>query len=150
MKKLSWFILLLLSFGASAQTKEEVEIKNVITTLFNKMQQGDSAAIWPLFHKEARLQTTELNGKTGTGELETEPLGSFLTKIAAIRTRNVKIEERMMSSDIKVDLPLAQAWVEYEFYINNRISHKGVDAFQFIKTAEGWKIIQLCDTRKKK
>lgn len=149
MKKLTWFTLLFFAFGASAQTKEEQEIKNVIVALFDKMQQGDSAGVRVLFHKEARLQTAKTDSRTGSSKLETEPLDSFFATIASIKTRGLKIEERIITCDIKTDLPLAAAWVQYEFYVNNKRSHTGVDAFQLIKETDGWKIIQLCDTRKK-
>ena len=142
-------MLLFFAFGASAQTKEELEIKIAIANLFDYMQLGDSAAVRALFHKEGRLQTAKSDTKTGNNRLETEPLDSFFAKVASIKTRGLKIEERIITCDVKVDLPLASAWVEYEFYVDNKRSHKGVDAFQLIKDTDGWKIIQLCDTRKK-
>ena len=61
----------------------------------------------------------------------------------------VKIEERITNYDIKIDDPLASVWAEYEFYIDGKLSHKGVDAFQLFKSNAGWKIIQICDTRRK-
>lgn len=149
MKKITGFVLLLIAFGVHAQTKEEVEVKKTIVSLFDKMQQGDSAGLRTLFDVEARIQTAWFNTKTGISKLETEPLDSFFAQVASIKTRNLKIEERMITCHIQTDHPLASAWVEYEFYINDKRSHKGVDAFQFIKSADGWKIIQLCDTRNK-
>jgi hypothetical protein len=38
---------------------------------------------------------------------------------------------------------------EYTFYVGDQMSHCGVNAFQLMKTTEGWKIIGITDTRRK-
>ena len=38
--------------------------------------------------------------------------------------------------------------VDYSFYAGERFSHCGIDAFQLFKSADGWKIFQLTDTRR--
>jgi hypothetical protein len=46
---------------------------------------------------------------------------------------------------------MANAWTSYEFYINGKLSHKGVNSFTLFKESEdlGWKIVHLIDTRRK-
>ena len=51
---------------------------------------------------------------------------------------------------INIDGPLAQAWCDYAFYIGDKFSHCGVDAFELVKTDGEWKIFALADTRRKK
>lgn len=62
---------------------------------------------------------------------------------------DMQFEERILSYNIQVDGTMAHAWTPYEFYINGKFSHKGVNAFTLFKTAEGWKIVHLIDTRRK-
>ncbi|MEM0542129.1 hypothetical protein WFZ85_05850 [Flavobacterium sp. j3] len=56
-----------------------------------------------------------------------------------------------MSYTIQVDGEMAHAWTPYEFYVNGKFSHKGVNAFTLFKDgsleASGWKIIHIVDTR---
>ncbi|HOD10564.1 MAG TPA: nuclear transport factor 2 family protein, partial [Flavobacterium sp.] len=40
-------------------------------------------------------------------------------------------------------------WTPYEFYVNEKLSHSGVNAFTLFKENEKWKIIHLIDTRRK-
>jgi hypothetical protein len=44
---------------------------------------------------------------------------------------------------------MAHAWTPYEFYINGKLSHKGVNAFTLYKDDGQWKIVHLIDTRRK-
>jgi hypothetical protein len=148
-KKILLLSLIVLTLNVMAQEAEERAIKGTIDTLFIALQQGDSSLAKTCFDSTARLQTALINPLTGNTKLETESLHEFLQQIARIQKGGKKLEERIISYDIKIDLPLASVWATYEFYINDKLSHKGVDAFQLFKTNNGWKIIQICDTRKK-
>lgn len=133
-----------------AQNAEETEVKACIDKLFKAMQLGDSAMAKSCFDPSARLQTAIVNPKTKKTVLENEPIDSFMVQINSIKKNKIVIEERVINYDIKIDYPLSSVWVDYEFYVNEKLSHIGVDAFQLFKTESGWKIIQICDTRKRK
>jgi hypothetical protein len=81
--------------------------------------------------------------------VETIPLDSFLKQINAVSRGNMKIEERIVSCKSRADFPMANAWVEYEFYVRGKLAHRGVDVFQLYKSLTGWKILYICDTRKR-
>lgn len=148
MKTLLMYFLLLPALPLFAQTQEQ-PVKQVIKDLFDAMQKGDSAAARKCLMPEARLQTALENSKTGKTRLITETADSFLVQIHGIKTKGLQVEERMITCDVQTDDPMACAWVTYEFYVNGKFSHKGVDAFQLFRTEDGWKIIQVCDTRKR-
>ena len=44
---------------------------------------------------------------------------------------------------------LASVWVPYEFYLGDKFSHCGVDAFHLARFEDGWKIIGLADTQRR-
>jgi hypothetical protein len=44
---------------------------------------------------------------------------------------------------------MAHVWAPYEFYINDKLSHTGVNTFTLFKEKDIWKIIYLIDTRRK-
>lgn len=146
------FLLFSITFyatGIFAQQTEEQAIKGTIDTLFIALQQGDSSLARTCFDSSARLQTALINPVTGNTKLQNESLSAFLQQVASIKKSDRKLEERIISYDINIDLPLASVWAIYEFYVDGKLSHKGVDAFQLFKSKDGWKIIQICDTRKK-
>ena len=60
-----------------------------------------------------------------------------------VQTQNDAIKKVIQS------LFIAIVWCDYEFLIDSKLSHKGVDVFQLFYSDNGWKIIQICDTRRK-
>jgi len=129
------------------QTKAQLaEARKPIEQLFDGMRKGDSTLVRGAFHSSARLQTTFFN-KEKKPVLRTEDLDGF---IKSVGTPHAEVyDERIVKYDIKIDDNLATVWTEYEFYVGTKFSHCGVNAFQLFKTENGWKIIQITDTRRK-
>lgn len=139
---------LLLAAGAAslaAQTSQEQEVRAVIDRLFDGMRAADSAAVRATFHPEARLQTTAV--RDGQPVLRTDSLAKFLRAVGTPRT--AVWDERIANVEIRADGELASAWMDYAFYVDDRFSHCGVNAFQFARTPAGWQIIQIADTRRR-
>lgn len=144
--------LFLITFSALssllAQSKAEKEnVMKPIRQLFEGMRKSDTVAIRQCFHTSARMQTIALD-KEKKPILVEESLDRFLKAIA---TPHPEIyDERIRKYEILIDDNLASVWTEYEFYIGERFSHCGVNAFQLAKNSENeWKIIQVTDTRRK-
>jgi Putative lumazine-binding len=150
MKKLLFLIAFLGIIEATfAQTEDEKAVKAVVVQLFDGMQKHDSTMIRTCFHPSARMQSIGANRKTGSVEVTTEnSIDSFVKSIGSMPT-TTQIEEKVLSYEIRVDAQMATAWTPYEFYLNGKKNHCGVDAFQFFKTDKGWKILTIADTRRK-
>ena len=58
-------------------------------------------------------------------------------------------KEKLLSYEIKIDGPLANAWVKYEFWIDNKLSHCGVNSIHLLKDGLKWKIFSISDSRRK-
>lgn len=139
---------MLLAAGSAplaAQASQEQEVRAVIDRLFNGMRAADSAAVRATFHPEARLQTTAV--RDGQPVLRTDSLAKFLRAVGTPRTS--VWDERIANVEIRADGELASAWMDYAFYVGDRFSHCGVNAFQFARTPAGWQIIQIADTRRR-
>jgi len=110
------------------------------------MREGDSAKVHSVFHNEIRMYTSYIL-KTGEKKLKQGELSEFLT---AIGTPHPEIwNEKISNTNIQIDGNLAQVWTDYDFYIGEKFSHCGVDAFQLIRgDNDKWKIIHLIDTRR--
>jgi Putative lumazine-binding len=48
--------------------------------------------------------------------------------------------ERIWNPEVRVHGSIATVWAPYDFWTDGTYSHCGVDAFDLIKTDEGWKI----------
>ncbi len=127
----------------AAQTQEQQEVRQAVDRLFGGMRTGDSTVVRAAFHPEARLQTTAM--RDGQSVLRTDSVGAF---VRAVGTPHTEVwDERISNVEIRVDGPLATAWMDYAFYAGDKFSHCGVNAFQFFKASTGWQILQITDTR---
>ena len=117
----------------------------VVRALFDAMRAGDSAAVRAVFHPDVRLTTSLV--RAGQPVVEVDSLAQFLR---AVGTPHAEVwDERTHDEVVLVDGPLAVAWTPYAFYAGTKFSHCGVDAFQLARTAAGWRIIALGDTRRR-
>lgn len=50
------------------------------------------------------------------------------------------LRERMWNPEVRVHGAIATVWTPYDFWIDGKFSHCGIDAFDLVRTDEGWKI----------
>jgi len=142
-------ILLLALLGSGSvfaqSTEDEQAIAALITRLFDGMRASDTASMSPLFLPGAKLQSVfyDQEGKTvirkGTVQGWLDGVGSPREKV---------FDERILSLDILIDGPLANAWTDYSFYVGEDLHHCGINAFQLVKMDGKWKVYQVTDTRR--
>ncbi len=142
MKKL--LVILIVCFAQNI-TAQEADVKKTIQIFFEGMHKGDTLKIKSVC-KDMVLQSVGESTKGIT--LTTENTADFFKSIASLPA-NLKIEERLLDYKIQIDGSLAHAWTPYEFYVNGKLSHKGVNSFQLFKDNGIWKIIYIADTRRK-
>lgn len=126
------------------QTAEEVQVREVVQRLFDGMRQGDSAVVRSTFHPEARLMSTSI--REGEPRLQAGSIDEFIRAVGS--PHDEPWDERIEDLQIRVDDPLASAWMEYRFYLGERLSHCGVNAMQLVRGAGGWRILHVVDTRR--
>jgi hypothetical protein len=142
------FILCLMLFtleAVQAQSNED-EVRKVIATLFEGMKNKDQNLVEMVFHPEAIMHTTIATADGAT--LGSNSVQDFINRIATTPANTI-LDERILDFQIKIDGNMASAWTPYEFYVNDNFSHCGVNSFSLIKTAKGWKITYVIDTRNK-
>jgi len=119
-------------------------VRATIDALFDGMRAGDSAAVRAVFHEDARLYTAR--EPSDSAAVQSTPVDTFVAAVG--QPRETVWDERIWDVDIRVDGPLATAWVPYVFYLGNERSHCGVNAVQLVRQEDGWAILQLTDTRR--
>ena len=137
--------VLLVVFSSSLYSQNE-EVKDVIVTFFKGFHAKDSTMIKSVCAENMILQSIAESSK-GSQIKNQNPQG-FYRSIATIPV-NMKFEERLLDYSIQVDGSMAHVWTPYEFYLNDKFSHKGVNAFTLFKDNGQWKIVYLIDTRRK-
>lgn len=134
-----------LAFPAFSQS-EEAAVKAVIESLFDGMRAKNADQIAAVFSENAIMQTIETTGETGV--VKAGSVADFVNGIGGLPA-DTNLDERIIYYQIKIDGPMATAWTPYEFYFNDKFSHCGVNSFQLVKMASGWKIVYIIDTRRK-
>lgn len=146
------FLFLLLSKATMAQSdsvmieNDTVAVRAIVDQLFEGMYKGDSSLVSGVFSEEIRMHTT-FSKPNGEKMCIEESLEEFLEAVGS--PHDVVWDERISNIVIQIDGLLAQVWMDYEFYAGTTFSHCGANAMQMVKTKEGWKIINLIDTRRR-
>ena len=117
----------------------------MVQTFIEAFQTKDTLKVKALCDETMILQSINENAKGAT--LSNERPQAFFNSIASIPAE-LKIQEKILSYSVQVDGSMAHAWTPYEFYVNGKSSHKGVNAFTLFKKDNIWKIVRLIDTRR--
>lgn len=130
---------------AAAQATASDDPAAVVQQLFDAMRAHDTVAVRQAFHADARLMSIGPD-REGNPTVRTTPIDAF---VQAIGRATAFLDERISGVEVRRDGGLATVWAHYAFYADSTFSHCGVDAFQLARTGDGWKIIQVADTRQR-
>jgi hypothetical protein len=131
---------------SSATYSQNEEVKQVVVTFFKGFHAKDSITMKSVCADKMILQSISESSK-GT-QLKNDSAQDFFRSIATI-PNTILFEEKLLDYSIQVDGAMAHVWTPYEFYLNNKLSHTGVNAFTLFKDNGLWKIVYLIDTRRK-
>jgi hypothetical protein len=132
-------------FHAFSQSEEKA-VEEVIKNLFVGMKSKNIEQVGAAFYSEGLMQTVQYKPEGST--VGSNSVADFIKRIATTPPETT-LDERIMDYQIKVDGTMASAWTPYRFYVNGVFSHCGVNSFQLVKMADGWKIVYIIDTRRK-
>lgn len=114
----------------------------VVEALFEAMKAGDADAMGALLHPDVRLITTAV--RDGAPVAQVVPAERWLE---GVRASTRELDERIRDVHAQEDQGLASVWARYDLYVDGAHSHCGVDAFHLVRTEQGWRIIEIADTR---
>ncbi len=124
------------------RTPTHDSVMTVVKRLFDGMRTRDTAMMRSIF-----APGTVLGGvPQGDRPVRFTSIDAFLGSIAAAPADMV-LTETLYDPEIRIGGGLATVWAFYTFHMGERLSHCGMDAFQLVRTAAGWKITALADTR---
>ncbi len=125
---------------------DQEQISQIMQRVFDAMRNVDTTGLRAFFDPNCSLLTPSMN-KYNQMVLAKESINDFINFVGSPRKEFV--DERVIKNNIQIDGPMASAWADYNLYIDGKILHCGVDAFQLYKSDTGWKIFGLADTRRK-
>ncbi len=141
-----YFILFFLLLGLSSNAQKK-EVQKAIEIFFEGFHQKDSVKIKTVCADKMILHSISESSIKGN-KLSNESAAEFYKSIATILS-SMKFQEKILSYNIQIDGTMAHVWAPYEFYLNDKLSHTGVNTFTLFKEKDSWKIIYLIDTRRK-
>lgn len=153
MMSTKYLLFFCLSMGLTLQIQgqssdsEKDAVRAVVTTMFEGMMLGDSAMVSKLFRPDAEFFSVYM---TPQGQSKVRK-GSVRGWLDAIGTPHDEVwNEEWWDPVIQVERNFAHVWTPYAFYLDDELSHCGVDSFHMMKDNDGqWKIFHATDTRKK-
>ncbi len=133
------FALCLSAFPLFAADPPETQaIVATVQKLFDAMASKDGAAIRSLTVPGMAITSLRANGQSSV-----TPIEKFADSIAAAQGT---LLEHMWEPKVLVEGNIATLWAPYNFHRDGKFTHCGIDAFNLLKTAEGWKIGALSYT----
>lgn len=141
-----YVLLIALLFGLSVNAQKQ-DVQKTIESFFEGFHQKDTIKLKSVCSDKIILQSIS-ESKTKGNKLSDESAKEFYNSIATIPS-NLKFNEKILSYNIQIDGSMAHVWAPYEFYLNDKLSHSGVNTFTLFKEKDSWKIIYLIDTRRK-
>ena len=144
MKKLILLFLFIpiISYGQDIQREK---LKTVVKTFFEGFHNKDSLLIASVIDRSFDLNSTSF--KEDNGVLRNISRDNFISTVVS-RPESPVWKEKLLSFNIKIDGPLANVWVDYEFWLDDKLSHCGVNSIHLVKKKSGWKIFNITDSRR--
>jgi hypothetical protein len=121
---------------AQSVQDDRVQVLAAVQSFFDSMEKADAELAKKILMPDARFfSAAERDGKAtirpSTGD-------AFVAGFS--NPNRGKALERMWEPEVRVQGSIAQVWTRYDFHNNGTFSHCGIDAFNLVKTDDGWKI----------
>jgi len=138
--------LALLSVSVLARTAQEegddkAAVVATVQKFFDTMASRDVEGARRVLMPEGRMfSVREQNGQPAARATAVEDY------LKSLGERKQDSRERMWNPEVRVHAGIASLWTPYDFWIDGKFSHCGIDNFDLLKTADGWKIASVTYT----
>ncbi len=144
MKKLIIIFLLTMSVKSFAQEihhQDKKEVLQKVQQFFDALERQDTVLFKSILLTNG--QAWAISEKENSAKYSMRKFSYFITTL--VNPARI-IQERMISSEVKIHNRIAMAWIPYTLDVSGKFSHCGVDLFTMLKTDEGWKISTIAYT----
>lgn len=116
-------------------SSEESDVLAVVQRFFDTMAARDVEGARKIVIPEGRIFSVRV--QDGRKVVRSFTNQDFLDGLAS---REQDVLERMWEPTVTIHQDIAVVWTRYDFHRDGKFSHCGVDAFDVVKTPDGWKI----------
>ncbi len=133
-------------FSTTSIQAQNHEIEATIKLFFEGFHQRDTLKMKTVCSEDLVLHS--IAERAGSSKFTVGKVSDFYKSIASFPI-TMTFEEKILSYTVKRDGAMAHVWTPYEFYVNDNLSHSGVNSFQLYKENDVWKVVYILDTRKR-
>lgn len=131
-------ILLFAAVPATGRTQSATDrdaVLKIVQLFFDTMTARDVEGARKIMIPEGRFFAMEMRKPNA-------PPQSFTNEeyFARLQKGKAMNRERIWNAEVRVHGSIATVWAPYDLWTDGKFSHCGVDAFDLIRTDEGWKI----------
>ena len=137
-------VVLILAAGAGSLQAQEDEVRAVLDQIFDGMRTANADKVRAVFAPESRFSVVDT--RDGPARITSRSTDGWLN---AMSESEGKWDEQVYDVTIQVDGNMASVWAPYTFYLDGNISHCGINSIELLRDAEGWKVTQFADTRRR-
>lgn len=116
------------------RTDEEAAVLLAVERFFETMTSKDAAGARAVLDPEGDFVSVRWN-EDGERVVRRSSIREYLERLEAEKETYL---ERMWESEVRIHAPIAVVWTPYDFHIDGKLSHCGIDAFQLLQTEAGW------------
>lgn len=129
---LSWILIAVLQ----ASTVEHDAVMKTVQAFFDTMTASDVEGARKVLQPQGRFHAMRI--KDGKPDVHAFSNEEYFADLQAGSKQ--KMQERIWNPEVRINGLIATVRAPYDFWIDGKLSHCGVDNFDLIKTEEGWKI----------
>jgi len=128
-------VLVTATLSAQSANREKDAVLKTVQTFFDTMTAKDVEGARAILQPQGRFHAMRMrDGKPDVRAFSNEEY------FADLQSSKQTMRERIWNPDVRIDGLIATVWARYDFWIDGKLSHCGIDAFDLIRTGEGWKI----------
>jgi hypothetical protein len=133
---LSWLVSITLIVALQTQAADREAILKTVQRFYDTMTAHDVEGARDVLQPQGRFHAMSMKGgKPDVRAFSNEEYFATLQE----RSKDT-MQERIWNPEVRINGLTANVIAPYDFWINDKFSHCGVDTFDLIKTEEGWKI----------
>ena len=120
---------------AQSSTTERDAVLKTVQMFFDTMTAKDIEGARKVLQEQGRFHAMRMrDGKPDIRAFSNEEY------FADLKASKREMRERIWDPEVRISGLIASVWAPYDFWIDGKFSHCGVDQFDLIKTEDGWKI----------
>jgi hypothetical protein len=123
--------------AAERAAQDREAILQVVQAFFDTMTARDADAAERLLIAEGVFVSVRIDPETRARSIRKSSNAEY---VAQLRTGAEILRETMFDPLVLVEGDVATVWTRYTFERSGALSHTGYDAFNLVRTPQGWKI----------